>query len=285
MLVYGILAYGISWGIGIGAAAAMQDGRLDPNGTLASLLGQIAATSPALAALVVIAAARGRRGIADFLRSLVKWRVGLQWYCLALLGIPIVVVFTYSQLYSTPLFQTLSQQWPILFTKFLLAVAFTFFATGLAEEPGWRGFALPGLQSKYGPLLGSLILGVFWTLWHLPNVVLWDRPMIFFLFQVMAIMISTFIHTWVYNETRGSVLIAMLLHASGNVTSGLVSFLVGANDLALKMQINTAGVIGTGALMILVLLLTRGRLGYRPAEDAAPSSGALNEKAPQASTR
>ena len=279
ILVYGILAYGLSWGIGFSAFAAMQNGLLDPDGTFASVLGQIAAASPALAALVVIAATRGRQGIADWLRSLAKWRVGLQWYFFALLGIPIVVLTAYSIIYATPLFQTLFQQWPILFTKFLPAVAFTFFGTGLAEEPGWRGFALPGIQAKYGPLLGSLILGVFWAMWHLPNVVLWDTPMIFFLLQIMATMISTFVHTWVYNETRGSVFIAMLLHASGNMTSGLVSFLVGANDVTFKYQINTAGLIGTCVLMIVILLLTRGRLRYRSAEEMKPVSRALDEQA------
>jgi membrane protease YdiL (CAAX protease family) len=158
---YCILAYGISWGIGFGALAAMQDGMLNPDGTVASALGQIAAASPALAALIVIAATRGRQGIADLLRSLTKWRVGLQWYFVALFGIPVVVLSAYSILYGAPLFQTLAQRWAILFTTFLPAVVFTFFVTGLAEEPGWRGFALPRIQAKHGPLMGSLILGVF----------------------------------------------------------------------------------------------------------------------------
>jgi membrane protease YdiL (CAAX protease family) len=268
LLVYGLLAYGISWGIGFGAIAAMQNGLLDPDGTFASVLGQIAAASPALAALMVMAATRGRQGIADLLRSLVKWRVGLQWYFLALFAIPLVVLSAYSIIYSAPLFQTLFQQWPILFTKFLPAVVFTFFATGLAEEPGWRGFALPRIQAKHGPLMGSLILGVFWAVWHLPNIVLWDTPMIFFLFQVVATMISTFVHTWFYNETRGSVFISMILHSSGNVTSSLVSFLVGASEVAFKYQMNIAGLIGTAVLMIVILLLTRGRLGYKPDQTA-----------------
>jgi ABC-type uncharacterized transport system permease subunit len=92
--------------------------------------------------------------------------------------------------------------------------------------------------------------------------------MIFFLFQIVATMISTFVHTWVYNETRGSVFISMLLHSSGNVTSSLASFLVGASDMAFQYQINTAGIIGTAALMIVILLLTRGRLGYKPDQSA-----------------
>lgn len=66
MLAYGVLTYGISWGIAIALVTAMQNGMLNPDGTLASVLVQIAAASPALAALVVIAATRGRARLARF---------------------------------------------------------------------------------------------------------------------------------------------------------------------------------------------------------------------------
>jgi membrane protease YdiL (CAAX protease family) len=280
MLIYGILAYGLSWGIGFGAFAALQNGRLDPDGTLASVLGQIAAASPALAALIVIAATRGRQGIVDLLHSLVKWRVGLQWYSFALLGMPILLLSAYSIIYGAPLFQALMQQWTILFTKFLPAIAFTFLTTGLAEEPGWRGFALPGIQAKYGALLGSLILGVFWAFWHVPNIILWETPLIFALLQLVAVMINTFVHTWIYNKTQGSVFISMLFHAAGNVTPGFVSFLAGINGVTFKSQSYTAGLISTSVLVLAVILLTRGRLGYRSAEEMGSVSRTLDEQAP-----
>jgi membrane protease YdiL (CAAX protease family) len=264
LLVYGLLAYGISWGIGFSAVAAMQNGMLDPDGTFASVLGQIAAASPALAALVVIGATRGREGILDLLRRMVQWRVGLRWYSFALLGMPILLLSAYSMIYGAPLFQALLQQWTILFRTFLPAVAFSFLSTGLAEEPGWRGFALPGIQAKYGPLLGSLILGIFWAFWHAPNIVLWDTPMIFALLQVVAVILNTFVHTWLYNKTQGSVFISMLFHAAGNVTPGLVSFLAGINGVAFKSQSYTAGLISTGVFVLAIILLTRGRLGYEP---------------------
>ena len=58
-----------------------------------------------------------------------------------------------------------------LLVGYPLAFATTFFLGGpLGEEPGWRGFALPRLQGRSGPLVGSLILGVLWALWHLPTV-------------------------------------------------------------------------------------------------------------------
>jgi len=268
LLVYGLLAYGISWGIGFSAVAAMQNGMLDPDGTLASVMGQIAAASPALAALVVIGATRGREGILDLVRRMFQWRVGLQWYSFALLGMPILLLSAYSLIYGAPLFQSLLQQWTILFTTFLPAVVFTFLSTGLAEEPGWRGFALPAIQAKYGPLPGSLILGVFWAFWHVPNLVLWDTPVIFALLQLVAVILNTFVHTWLYNKTQGSVFLSMLFHAVGNVTPGLVSFLAGVEGVAFKSQSYTAGLIGTSVLVLAVLLLTRGRLGYEPDRSA-----------------
>jgi membrane protease YdiL (CAAX protease family) len=86
----------------------------------------------------------------------------------------------------------------------------------LGEEPGWRGFALPGLQSTLSPLVSTLILGVLVTGWHVPLLFLEDgllQPSIIvgFLLGTMAV---TFFYTWLFNHTGGSVLITLLSHAA-----------------------------------------------------------------------
>jgi membrane protease YdiL (CAAX protease family) len=261
---YGLLAYGITYGILFGAILAIQGGVLQPDGALGFVLNQVSAAGPALAALIVIAATQGRQGVGDLLRRLVQWRVGVQWYMIAFVVIPLLTLTGYGITSGTPIFRVLLQNWPLYFTFFLPWVARIAIETGLAEEPGWRGFALPRIQAKHGPLLGSLFLGLFWALWHLPNIVFGGQPLSFFGLEVVAAMVNTYVFTWVYNHTRGSLFIAMLLHATINGSSYLVSRLVGAGDLQFMIQLYTGVILANGIFMLLVTLLSRGPLGYQP---------------------
>lgn len=92
------------------------------------------------------------------------------------------------------------------------------------EELGWRGFALPRLQARYNAFTSSLIIGVIWTLWHAPPGIIelgfvgWAVDLPFYMITVTGISI---VATWLYNETGGSVLLAMVFHASVNVSQSL----------------------------------------------------------------
>jgi membrane protease YdiL (CAAX protease family) len=95
----------------------------------------------------------------------------------------------------------------------------------LFEEPGWSGFALPRLQRLHGALVGGIILGTLWALWHLPGFLipsqdLTDIPprgtLLDFVVFALALIGLRLIMQWVFNYTRGSVLIAVLVHASWN---------------------------------------------------------------------
>jgi membrane protease YdiL (CAAX protease family) len=85
----------------------------------------------------------------------------------------------------------------------------------LGEEPGWRGFALPRLQARYGAVVASAVLGVLWALWHLPLWWMYDKSMPFALYIASAVLM-TYLFTWLFNHTGGSVLYALLFHASMN---------------------------------------------------------------------
>ena len=99
---------------------------------------------------------------------------------------------------------------------------FIFLFIGLGEEPGWRGFALPELQRRYSPLLASLILAPIWAIWHLPlvgNEFPWPIVPVF----LLSLFGATFMLTWFFNRTNGSVLLPMLFHATVNsVGAGLI---------------------------------------------------------------
>jgi membrane protease YdiL (CAAX protease family) len=95
------------------------------------------------------------------------------------------------------------------------------FQAGLAEEVGWRGYALPGLQQRYGALASSIILGVLWWLWHFhPQNYPALKPMAFW--YLYGILPTTVILTWVYNNTSGSILLAVLFHTANNVADWIV---------------------------------------------------------------
>ena len=169
----------------------------------------------------------GRAGISRLLRRCVLWRVGLGWYLITLIGIPMILVLgvivlpgalaSFKGLASLVVFSWLGQ------------IVYVFLHGPLGEEPGWRGFALPRLQRLHGPLVGSLILGPLWALWHLPFfwVPAWNFPPTvanIVLFVIASIPV-TIIMTWVFNNTKGSVLIAILGHWSFDFTFVILNLL------------------------------------------------------------
>jgi membrane protease YdiL (CAAX protease family) len=91
------------------------------------------------------------------------------------------------------------------------------------EELGWRGYALPELQKKHNALISSLIVGIFWSLWHWPHFLVKDSVMAnnyhnFFWFAVFTLLYSIS-HTWLYNSTKGSLLVASLYHSEVNTVN------------------------------------------------------------------
>jgi membrane protease YdiL (CAAX protease family) len=98
--------------------------------------------------------------------------------------------------------------------QFLVAFIFN----GLAEEFGWRGYALPQLQVRWNALVSSLILGILWASWHLPVFLIPGAPLYQTDFWTWApwIILSSIFYTWIFNNTKGSVLAAALFHAMSN---------------------------------------------------------------------
>src|SRR3954470_8003201 len=122
---------------------------------------------PFLAAFVMTGVTEGRGGVARLLRRFVLWRVGLWWYLFALVGVPVLVVL--GVIVMPGVLGSFQGPGALAPLPLLGVFVYILFLGGpLGEEPGWRGFALPRLQSLHGPLVGSLILGPLWGLWHLP---------------------------------------------------------------------------------------------------------------------
>jgi uncharacterized protein len=173
---------------------------------------------PFLAALVVLAITRGKTGVVGLLRRMVRWRVAPVWYAMALL-VPVAITVAATVLNvllgARPPSSVELGGWTGLFSTFLILLLIPGLG-GTWEEPGWRGYALPHLQVGLSALLASLILGVLWAFWHLPLMVVGEVPWS----DIVFVIAQTVVYTWLFNNSRGSVLLAMLMHAMNNTISG-----------------------------------------------------------------
>ena len=207
IITFFVLTYAISWGfLPIEAVGFMPGG-------------------PLLAALIVIPITQGWAGLRELGSRMIRWRVRWYWYVVAI-ALPLAVV-----LLTVGLNVALGASTPSLVqfgsvTTVLMVFAVRLLNPGdgaLGEEPGWRGFALPGLQRTLSPLVSTLILGVLVTGWHVPLLFLEEgglQPSILvgYLLGTVAV---TFWYSWLFNHTGGSVLITLVSHATqGTITIG-----------------------------------------------------------------
>jgi membrane protease YdiL (CAAX protease family) len=208
-----ILAFVISWS-GMIPMAAYSRGLIPIQSPLFAYLG---AGGPTLAALIIALLLGGKRGLRELFAPLLRWRVGIAWYCVALFWPPVIVLFAIGlgTLLGSPIPAfTNHGSWFMLLPIFLGHAVLG----APLEEVGWRGFALPKLQTKYSALASSLIVGVLWGLWHVPLFLQKGYPTPISSFPVWFVLLlgNAIVYTWIYNNTRGSLLLAILFHAAYN---------------------------------------------------------------------
>lgn len=237
-------------------------------------------TGPTLAAILVTWALEGKPGLKTFFGRYVLWRVGFRWYLLVVLAYPLLYLLAATLVMGATPWQNLLYKWPAFFTAYLPALLiFPAFITW-GEEPGWRGFALTRMQPLYGPLKASLIVGFLHSLWHLPLFLMTKGPvaagpfdLAAFAQNTFAILLVTILWTWVFNNAKGSILIAVLLHASSNATSAFILPLSPGLPLQVMSLVSLAIY---AALALLVVVLTKGRLGY--ADDSPRPQDSVQQK-------
>ena len=243
---------------------------------IAFVLGTLA--GPALASLAVTAVTSGRVGVGQLLRRCVQWRVGIGWYLIAIFGFLLIFLVGYSVFLGVNLPLALLVKWPLMFTVFLPQAVLIILTGSFAEELGWRGFALPRLQQRYGPVLGTIILGTLHGLWHLPAFftrLLGPFSLPYYAGFLFVAIAATFLYTWIFNHTRGSVLLATLTHGFGDAVGALLVLLIPAHLVVSGWAQpfvyggwQGMNVIIFGICAILLLIFTRGHLGYNPERNA-----------------
>jgi len=173
------------------------------------------------AALIMTGLTKGKSGILALLRRFLIWRVGIGWY-LVVLGLYPLIYLAAIGIYSLSggqmpgITDSMAYQLFGPATNVLFVVPFLLFNMLVnGEEIGWRGYILPRLQWRYNALVSSLIIGAIWTAWHIPKFLVagYDTPLGWYLLMTMA---RAVLFTWVYNGTRGSLLLVTIFHAMVN---------------------------------------------------------------------
>jgi membrane protease YdiL (CAAX protease family) len=229
---------------------------------IAGLLG------PVLSGFIMTAVTEGRPGIVRLLRRMVCWRVGIRWYAFTLAGLPIaMVIATFIRPGAAESFDISAR--PFLLDYLRAFVSMVLLGGPLFEEPGWTGFAQPRLQRLSGPLIGGLVLGGLWALWHLPGFLIpsqdvTDIPprgtVLDFIVFALALTGLRLIIIWVVNNTRNSVFMAILVHASWNTFYSAALIRLFHSPIVLGSYLNLA--IAACALALVLIATTRGRMGY-----------------------
>jgi membrane protease YdiL (CAAX protease family) len=291
LVSYFALAYAIAWliwlplvlskGGGIGLLPFTTDSTVDGAITLSFII--VGALGPACAAIIMTAITEGKAGVRLLFRRMLRVRVGWQWYLVALF-LPLLPVLFFLLLgaLSTPdqYSHVFSSQGGIALIAYIVA-ALTGIVLGspIGEEPGWRGFALPRLQQQMGPFKGTILLGTLWGLWHAPLAFFTVWGSVYqhmgsipgFLLFILCTICFSVLMTCMFNQTRGSIFLAILFHAAIDSVPviNLILFPDSINTIqttsgpillaAFALNVAVWGVIaGT------VLIATRGRLSYQP---------------------
>lgn len=177
---------------------------------------------------------RDKEGRRDYWKRIISFkRIPARWYLVIFLFVPVLNILaalldvltggsgaTWGEAALNLVSNPLSIIPSILFASLIPFI----------EELGWRGYVLDRLQEKRSALVSSLILGVVWSLWHLPlffiqgsyQAGLGVGTLAFWLFFIGIVPLSL-VFTWIYNNTGRSTLAVILFHSMVNLTGELMA--------------------------------------------------------------
>lgn len=277
VLSFFALAFGLSWFCWVPYILSDHGLGVEPDIHIPEVLGsgQLLGVLPGAylgplgAAFLVTALTEGRPGLRRWAHRLKHWRVGWRWFLAVLLVVPIAILIAPLALPKT--WGHITMPSAVILLAYLPMLAMQMITTAAAEEPGWRDFALPRMQDRFGPVLGTALLGVLWGAWHLPLYLTewggpnptWVDPVLF----IIACVPLSLVMTWVFNRSGESVPLVMLLHAGINSTYSLVWGEV-YPTLDIARDPLYGQLIATTVAALILIVATRGRLGLRAGHPA-----------------
>jgi membrane protease YdiL (CAAX protease family) len=252
----------------------------------AGIAPEVMTMGPSLAAFIVVLIIGGKDGFVDLIRPFGRWRTSLKLWAAAIFG-PAVFYLIGMGVYlllggEAPPFIMIKEELNLI-PLYLVMVVLMPWNGPVGEEFGWRGFAFPKLQAKYGPLVASLLIGAIWGFWHLPT---FFAPLgvvgqltqsigkVFILLYALGTIANSIFMTWLYNKSKASALIAGIVwHAAINFWAPVLlsdSSLIAAREgshlptIAPRLYLVVLGVQVVGA--IILAFVTNWKLGYSEGE-------------------
>lgn len=219
---------------------------------LPQAVGILVGWSPAIAALIVTGVVEGRQGIVALLKRFLIARVGIQWYLVAFFGLAVMILGGIGLFVlmggAMPTIPAVGAPLPTVLFALVVTIVLGFLLN--TEEVAWRGFILPRLQARHGALVASLLIAIPEMLLHLPYF--FNKEAHFYQnVGVIAFSAFTFaltiLYTWLFNNTRGSLLLVTLSHASQNTWANLLS------DNQAAPFYFTVGLLWLAALIVIVV--------------------------------
>ena len=232
---------------------------------------------PIVAAICTNAIFGGRPALGRWLRQTFRWRMSLRWYLAGWLLLPLLFMSIQLALYllfvgPVTLNNAGELPWYYVAAIFPLNVLLAApIGSGMGEEPGWQGFALPGLVASFHPLIATVIHGILWGAWHLPAFTsAWggsSQPLGWFFAYLIPLSMIMF---WLTRKAGGSVIPAILLHSATNLYSSLFAgemIFVGS----LALHFTEFKTMAYWSVALVLILATRGRLGAGATNQLSPN--------------
>jgi uncharacterized protein len=282
LLSYFALTFAITWGLFVlavggpgGIPATKEEFTTMPLlAILAALLG------PSVSGILLTGLVYGREGFRNLFTRMRRWRVGARWYAVALLTAPLV---------STAVLIPLSLISPVFLpgifaseakVSFVLMGIVVGLIVGIFEELGWTGFAVPTLlKLRYGVLSTGLIVGVLWGAWHLLFNDIWASvatsgglsPALFAVGVGLVLLVGQLpayrvLMVWVYERSGGSLLLAILMHASYSASTFILGPVAGPGAMsgASLLAAVLASAAATWVIVAVLAVATHGHLSRQP---------------------
>lgn len=242
---------------------------------------EVMTMGPSIAAFIIVIILGGRSGFVEFLRPFGRWRVNWCWWVIAIFG-PAILYLVGLGVYllmdgKAPPFIMIREELNLI-PLYLVMVVLLPWNGPVGEEFGWRGYALPKLQNKYGPLIASLAIGTIWGIWHLPSffapqgvigAITATVGMVFLIPYTLGTIANSVFMTWLYNKSKASALIAGIVwHAAINFwapvllsDSSLVAAQEGTHLPTIAPNLYLTVLVVQVVSAIFLVIATKGKLG------------------------